>query len=177
MPPGAASAFFDVQIIGDDHGVQHMLKVLDTAMSAPAIGAMLTQQIEPFIKERAAKRFAGEGDDAVGKWAPLSSETERIRSSQGFSPAHPINVRTTELENYIVRGTGSVNIFSEGATLQYPKPSGKLSIREKMATAQKGRAKPRTVPRPVLGLSHTDLEFVLLTLAYHVKGTARTVTP
>lgn len=124
------------------------------------------------VRERAAQRFAGEGDDVSGKWAPLLPATQEIRSRGEWpvGPTSPINKRTGELEDYITKSDAQVVAHSLGATMTYPKPTTRKSISQKMKTAQQGRSIPRTVPRPVLGLNERDLSAVLLGLAFHVRG-------
>ena len=150
-----------------------MLTRLDTALSPVGMAAFLTGAVEPWVRERAQDRFASEGDDVVGSWAPLQPATVDVRSrgEWAIGGEHPINKRTGELENYITKSNGKAWPHALGATLTYPgKPSGKKSIVEKMKTAQTGRSHPRTVARPVLGLNERDLLHVLTSLAFYVKG-------
>lgn len=174
---GPSTGFIDIAIIGDDRGVQAMLKHLDTSLDPLAIAGMLGAKVGPYLRERAKARFTGEGDDVTGAWQPLAVATHGFRAAgraQGLwsvGDANPINVRTHELENYITQGNGFAYPHTTGATLQFPKPSGKSSIREKMKTAQQGKAFPRTPPRPVIGMNDRDVLFVISTLAFHVKGT------
>lgn len=162
--------FLDFEIVGSRAQVEHMLMRLDTALSPWGIMAFMNSFVSPWLQERAESRFANEGDDAVGSWAPLKESTQEIRESHGFGASHPINRRTGELEAYIM-GDSLVQPIAGGVTLKMPgKPSGKASVREKMRTAQKGRTNPPTVPRPVLGMNETDLSHILTGLAFHVKN-------
>jgi len=165
-----------VQVVGNDEGVEQMLHVLDTALNPVAIGAFLGGVVGPFLEGRARSRFANEGDDAVGKWAPLQQTTVDIRESQGYGGAHPINHRTGELEEFITGSGNYTTVHPWGATLQFPGASPIGEMEEKVRTAQMGKSAQYkggsdTVPRPVLGLSETDLVYVMSALALHIKGT------
>lgn len=160
-------------IVGDTAGVQAMLNHLDTAISPTGLMFFLTGTVGPWIRERAKDRFESEGDDVVGKWAPLAPATQEIRSRGEWpvGPTGPINKRTGELEAYVTGSDALVTGHSLGATLTFPgKRTSKRSIKTKMETAQKGRAKPRTPARPVLGLNEKDLSYVITMLAFHVQG-------
>lgn len=119
--------------------------------------------IGPYLSKRAGERFASEGDDVTGPWAPLKEATIRIRETEGFA-AGPINRRTGELENWVVQGGWNAYPTGFGASMRYPgrEPSGEL--RRKVETAQKGRVYPSTEPRPVLGVNEADLLFTLTAL-------------
>jgi len=169
--------FVDVLIIGDDKGVQAMLHRLDTALNPVAIVAFLGGTVDAWFRQRAQSRFANEGDEVVGSWAPLSFATQQIRSQLGYGPAHPINVRTTELERYIVDATPSVVATATGALYTTPGSPASGKLKQKMEAAQRGLASPPTPARPVLGMGETDMAFILEALAYHVEGRGRVPSP
>lgn len=162
-------AGISIQIVGDVAGVQAMLSHLESKLHPPQMGMFLQAYVEPYLQKRAGDRFSNEGDDAVGKWAPLKPATEGIRSSQGYGSAHPINRRTGELEDYIRNTPGSVLIHPAGANLTYPGTPASGELADKVSTAQGGRANPPTLPRPVLGMNTTDLAAVLTMLAYEIQ--------
>jgi hypothetical protein len=165
-----------IQVIGDDRGVQRALHALDTALNPVALAVFLGAAVEPWVKKRADTRFAQEGDDVSGPWKPLEQVTQNIRASQGFGAAHPINVRTGELERYITESQGFSNANALGATLTYPNsaPVGELHNKVKVAQAGGRQAGHRDTPaRPVLGLGPQDLSFVLLALTAHVQKVGR----
>lgn len=177
----ASGQGMSIQLIGDVAGVQRMISHLDTALNPVAIATFLGGVVAPYLGERAESRFSNEGDDVVGRWAPLQASTEMFREQGrnqglwGVGDAHPINVRTHELELYITSGVGNTTPTPSGAILQYPNPSAgsSRSLREKMKTAQQGRQKPRTVPRPVIGLNERDMTFVLMALATSIQKAGR----
>jgi hypothetical protein len=166
----------EIKIWGDDRGVQAMLHRLDTALNPVAVLGFLQGEVGPYLAQRAASRFAGEGDDVVGRWKPLSDATQEWRRKgreQGqweVGDAHPINVRTHELEDYITGGAGEAYPLGSGAALAFPSrnPPKSRGLQEKMKTAQVGRK--RTPARPVIGLNEQDLLFVLTGLAFQIKG-------
>lgn len=166
-----ASGFIDFDIVGNQRGVQAMLNSIDSALSPSGLATFLGMAVGPWVKERAQDRFATEGDDVTGKWAPLSEVTVDIREKSGFEGAHPINRRTGELEEYITQGQVGVVATPGLAVMTYPKnPPNTKSLKEKVSTAQRGRSNPSTVPRPVLGLNERDLAQVLTMLAFHVQA-------
>lgn len=162
-------AGMSISIIGNDAGVQAMLHAVDTALNPVAIAGFLGAEVDPYLRGRARDRFAQEGDDAVGGWAPLREATQDIRAQMGYGPAHPINVRTGELERYITGSPNRITVAPWGAALNFPgnPPAGELH--DKLLIAQIGGGERNTVPRPVLGLSETDLAWVLTALAFHVQ--------
>lgn len=161
-----------LELIGDDAGVQAMLLHLDTALNPTAMAGFLGVKVGVYLKERAAKRFGNEGDDVSGPWAPLAPSTQLVRANGDWAvgPDHPINRRTGELEAYITQSDILAGMFGYGSSVTYP---GKLgtgkSLRQKVSTAQQGRSKPSTVPRPVLGINENDALFILTELAFYVE--------
>lgn len=120
-------------------------------------------------------RFDAEGDQAVGKWAPLRPVTEWIRVFEGFPAAHPINVRTGNLRGWLTTNDGFTNEYGYGAKLTWPTPPPAGELASKYKTAQVGgKVKVgnnyRTVvPRPVVGADQTDLQFLLSGLQSWLK--------
>jgi hypothetical protein len=159
-----------MRIYVDSRHLELMLTRLQAALSSPELAGFLTTEVGPWLDMRAKQRFAGEGDDAVGPWAPLQPSTQMIRTKKGYGAAHPINVRTHELENYITGGTSVGNPIGIGARMIFPERGApKPSIRKKLEVAQIGQNQhPRTVPRPVLGMNLTDLTFVLTRLSVYI---------
>lgn len=148
-----------------------MLAHLDSSLSPVGLGAFLFGSVGPWVKRRAADRFANEGDDVSGKWLPLQQSTIEIREKAGFPGRNPINKRTGELEAYITQGQIGVTAGPGVGVLRYPDNAPRTrAIREKVKTAQKGRAMPATRPRPILGLNERDLAQVIEMLAFHVQG-------
>lgn len=165
-----AAPGISISIIGDFAGVEAMLLAVDTALNPVAIAGFLGAEVDPWLRTRARSRFASEGDDAVGQWAPLKESTQDIRSQLGYGASHPINVRTGELENYITGGPNRLDVAPWGASLTFPNGNTPGDLKEKVEIAQIGGGDRNTVPRPVLGLSNTDLTFVLGALAGHIQS-------
>ena len=163
-----------IAVTVDHRQVDRMLLNLNDALSVVGMYHFLDKSVGPWLQGRAQDRFAGEGDDVVGKWAPLEPATNTLRRAAGFPEEHPINRRTGELERYIVGGGWDVTASTTLSVLTYPggpEPSGTLG--DKMRTAQQGAATPPTVPRPVVGVNEADLAFVLGAMATYVTIAAR----
>lgn len=149
--------------------VDEVMDKLLVFLSPIGTSLFLGSTIGPYLSKRAGERFAGEGDDVVGKWAPLKDSTVAIRESQNYPGAHPINRRSGELENWVVDGGWDAYPTGFGASLRYPgtRPSGEL--KDKVLTAQAGREFPKTVARPVLGVNENDLFFLIGAYTYAME--------
>jgi hypothetical protein len=122
------------------------------------------------VRHRIEARFAMEGDDATGKWEQLAWMTQRIRAFQGFSPRHPINVRTGAMRRHLLTSFRINAMGGSGATLVVPGNDGNATMNAKVAMAQQGGwtrqsnrfgGPNRHVPaRPVLGVSERDADKV-----------------
>lgn len=166
------TAFLDIDIIGTTAQADRMLDYLYGILSPVSMGAFLGLNIGPYLQSRARDRFQQEGDDVSGEWHPLSQVTQEIRARAQYGPSHPINQRTGELVDYITKSQFSVVASDVGAILTYPPKrttSRRKSLRAKMTAAQRGKIKPRTPARPVLGMNETDLAFVITTLAFYIQ--------
>lgn len=141
----------------DAVAAQAMLTRLEQKMLPPSMIAFMQSTVVPYIHQRTAARFAGEGDDVVGKWSPLKVETETIRLKHGYPGAHPINVRTGQMRNAVTGSFGDV-ISAGGVTdLEFPNTvniAGQLA--RKIMTAQMGSSFPPTPARPILGFNEND---------------------
>ncbi|QEM40907.1 MAG: head-to-tail connector protein [Phage AS32] len=155
-----------------DRDVARSLDNLIGLLSPVGATAFLGAHMGPYLSRRAKERFESEGDDVSGVWAPLKPVTIQMRHAQGFE-AGPINRRTGELENWVVRGGWNAYPTALGASMQYPakKPAGEL--RKKVQTAQKGKEYPNTVARPVLGVNEADLIFFQTSLMFAVGEAMR----
>lgn len=164
--------YIDIDITGDTQYVEKMITQLDFKLGPQGLTAFLAMTVFPYLISRAKERFQSEGDDVVGKWTPLAPTTEVIRQSMGFGGAHPINVRTGELERYITQGSPSASVQASplGAFLKHPASPASGKLKSKVKTAQQGDPKfARGVPpRPVLGMNEVDLGFVMAALAFYV---------
>jgi hypothetical protein len=154
-----------------DDDLQAGIAKLALLLGSEGLTTFLGATVGPYLRERTQQRFANEGDDVVGQWAPLQPATVAIREASMFNIGgeHPINRRSGELEDWVTEGNYFPYPTGVGASMQYPskKPAGEL--RDKLKTAQGGRADPRTVARPVLGVNEKDLLFVTAALAAAVE--------
>lgn len=145
---------FRMIIIVDNRQADAVLLRLENALSDSSMEAFLLRNTADYIHERTRARFAGEGDDVTGAWQPLLPATEHIRMNLGYPGAHPINVRTGDMESYL---TGDSGAITGQTTWTFPAPgSATGELAEKIKTAQQGKAMPSTVPRPVIGMNNVD---------------------
>ena len=158
-----------LQIIGDDRGVTALLSNLERALEPPSIASFLGSRVDPILRKRAKDRFRMEGDDVSGGWVPLASSTQAIRASQGYGPAHPINKRTGQLEDYITGYRPDISIDPGlGASINFPGGSPQGDLADKLKVAQSGALFPRTPARRVLGVNEKDLELIMIALSRHI---------
>lgn len=164
--PGA-----EVMIYGDFNEVRRLLFALSETLSPQRLTLYMSQVLKPFIQQRAAERFANEGDEVSGPWAELSEATVAIRENMGLPGAHPINVRTGQLQEFVTT-TGDVYPTAMQSVLAMPSwqgVGGDPQITEKLQTAQLGSPDGKTQPRPVLGLGAKDMTFALISLAAFIE--------
>lgn len=162
-----------VEIVVDSHDLERTLAVLQSRLSSPGLSMFLQGAVAPWLKQRAEERFAGEGDDVSGPWLPLAESTQDIRSrgDWGVGASHPINVRTGDLERWITEGGSTILPWAHGAMMIYPESSSPDPVlATKIKTAQAGKSRPKTPPRPVLGVNERDLAYVMGSLAAFVTS-------
>lgn len=150
---------FQIEVDLESGNAQQNLKLL-TDRTGPGLSGFMNTELVQYIQGRARDRFANEGDDAVGAWAPLQPSTEVRRAAKGYPPSHPINVRSGDLRSYIVGDRGNVSGGADFWELTWPNTPPSQDLLEKTQTAQLGSAFPNTVARPVVGLSPKDLDGV-----------------
>lgn len=156
-----------VRFLVSDDDVEEMLSRAEFVSSFGGMSKFLDQEVDPYLRARAAHRFASEGDAASGKWAPLAPSTVAIRRSEGYPGEHPINRRTGDLERWITGVDGRVTPGESGGDISYlvlPGGNPYGEIGEKIMAAQTGNAPSgkRQPRRPVLAMDNSDLQVVLL---------------
>lgn len=144
---------------------------LDVALSPVGLTSWMENSVDPYLRARAAARFASEGDDATGAWRALKDVTNHFRETEGFPGGHPINKRTGELEAFIIGEDALVVPMGAGAALDFPgrMPGGYLG--EKFRTAQQGKSSPHTLPRPVVAMSARDRTEIMTMLMFFIGDT------
>lgn len=158
----------------DTHDLERTLQNLETALSPIGLSLFLTGTVLPWVKERAENRFLNEGDEVVGKWAPLAPSTQEFRANGpwGVGPDHPINKRSGDLEDYITNADSGIVTAADAALLIYPNNPPTGPLKEKVQTAQGGKSKPKTPARPVLGLGAADMAFTMQALKVFIEAAA-----
>jgi hypothetical protein len=152
-----------------------LIGAVDQATSPESLAMFLSEEAQPYFAAEIIDRFAVEGDEKSGDWAPLSEATESIRASLGFPASDPINERTGDLLRLVAENY-EIEPGLTGAVLQIPGESAmnQCDLRDKLTTAQLGSASnpiPNfgpTPPRPVLAVDPSDLEALLLLLRAHI---------
>lgn len=179
MPPYAGRVV-EIDFIGDDKGVQQLLRRMEVGFSSVSMAAFLGTTVGPWLQQRAKNRFQNEGDETVGRWKGLELSTQDIRRNGPWQvgPAHPINVRTHEMENYVTGSAGDAIPVGPIAQLTFPDRNrgGSKELQKKMRTAQKGskqKGMKNTPARPVIGLGVQDLTFTLAALHLYADRTGK----
>lgn len=163
----APNGLVSILMTGDSRQVMRMLTKLNSSLEPAEVAVWLGTVVDPYLRKRARDRFRSEGDDVTGKWEPLKGPTQYIRSNAGYGAAHPINRRTGELEAYITGTAPRLNAAAV-ATLTLPGKAPKGELHTKVKTAQRGKIKPATAPRPVLGVNERDLATVMTELSLYL---------
>jgi len=163
-----SQVFIQIETISVERIIANLMRVL----SEHGLVAFLEAEVGPYLSRRAGERFANEGDDVVGTWAPLRPATQAIRAESPYAigPDHPINRRSGELENWVVQG--GWNAYPEGymATLEYPGSLPTGDLLDKVKTAQSGDVATNTVARPVLGLNENDMLWFIAAMTANVEA-------
>lgn len=169
-PKGQDFGGAQVDVVADtrtaDIIMEGFLKAFD---SQTVTSELLVGRVYPLLQGRARARFASEGDDVSGAWAELRPYTQKERAKGGFGPRGPINVRTGQLRSHVIDRPPDADPNTLGGTLWFPKRGGVGKAIEKVRVAQSGSKKPRTPPRPVLGVNEQDMELIMLQAAYHIE--------
>lgn len=160
---------FLVDIETDAASAVAVLAHLTMKLSPAGLHTFLDTMVDPFIRARVDQRFASEGDDVVGAWHPLTVATQMIRAAKGYPSAHPINQRSHKMHSFLVNTQSDVKPTGIGATLTHPPPTGDGLMNQKIQTAQAGKSRPRTPPRPVIGVNENDMLFITSELALYLS--------
>lgn len=151
----------DVEILDQD-----IVRIIHK-LSDESLARWMKDDALDIIEGRTERRFEAEGDDASGKWAPLTHDTQRIRSSQGYMPDHPILERSGELREAVLTSKGNLTVDPSGVMLEWPgginTPDNSKHIA--YAIAQKGSLPNKTVSRPIAAADDTDMILLMESLA------------
>lgn len=151
----------------DDADVTQMFVRLDAAISPLGLATFFEERVDPYLQMRMRERFAQEGDDVTGPWDQLAYSTEEYREAGGYDRSHPINRRSGEMEDYLTENA-LIAPLGSGAFLQTPGRQATGELATKVKTAQQGKSKPFTRPRPVMGMNVRDKTEIMMLLAYFV---------
>lgn len=160
------AASLEIQIYSSS--VTETMQRVEAALTPAGLSIFAATRIRQWLQERAEARFASEGDDASGKWLPLSDVTNKIRSQLGYPPVSPINVRTGGMETFVTQAAGDVGVDAFGVTYRFPGGSPGPDMLRKLQGAQHGGA--RQPARPVAAVNITDAAGVLGLLGDFILG-------
>lgn len=170
-PRAANWGYFSITV--DSVQVGDMLAAALQAISGPSLLVFLEEMASEYFTEEIIDRFAFEGDDASGDWAPLEESTQRIREALGYSGDHPINERTQELLNFVAFHRDFMS-GPQSAVMSVPGEPNSQSIEAKLRTAQQGSINNPmfpgavTPPRPVLAYNAGDMANLLKLLELYL---------
>lgn len=142
--------------------VDELLDNMELALSPAAFIAFLAGEVEPLFQEIARENFDAEGT-RNDPWPELAYNTQRRRQELGFGPAHPINIRTGHLEDYIL-SNGVITELEGGAEWVWPRPTSDAELSKKFKTAQRGDGRSNTPERPIVEASEQDFLTVITLL-------------
>ncbi len=170
-PRAAQWGYFSV--LTDATEVGELLAATWAALSGPSLAVFLETMASEYFTEEIIDRFAYEGDDASGDWAPLADSTRRIREALGYPGSNPINERTQELLKFVAFHRE----FGVGPNMGFMDVPGKpdtQSVEAKLRTAQQGSSNnplfpgATTPPRPVLATNAGDMVNLLRLLEIYL---------
>lgn len=154
----------EISYVVSDKRVQLRIRAIEERISASGMAAFFMSVGTNYLQGRATARFEGGGDDASGKWHPLSPHTIRDKVEAGLDPR--INIRTGAMKAYVESAPGYViGGGSAGTTFGWPRASPSKDIQDRIRLAQFGSAKlgidrgdVRDVPaRPVIAADAGDM--------------------
>lgn len=131
------------------------LQAISDRIGTAGLAAFLQGFAAPLLQERAAARFADEGDSASGPWKPLSDATISRREKAGYVPIK-INERTGQMRAWVEGAPGRVFSSKGFAVLEWPGTPSNRTTGKKLKVAQMGLAEPYTPPRPVIAIDPED---------------------
>lgn len=129
----------------DDKDTNRALQALWWTLSGNSLAKFHKSFTERWLQERASARFMSEGDDASGRWAPLTDSRMDIRENQGYL-AWPINEASGDLYDYITKTPGDVTFGANWSAFFFPGNPRNPGERAKLETAQKGRPAGNPMP-------------------------------
>lgn len=165
---------FEIEVemdFNDSVRINRLINGLSAGMSGAGLTTLLSQEVQPYLHHRAWQRFMTQGDDASGRWAPLTETTQKFRRFYAkrdglkIQPDFPINERTTQLRDYV---TQSFDILKTEQSARLAIPSTKTSgygrfISRKLRHAQLGGIGlngDRFPARPVAVISGKDKQVI-----------------
>lgn len=169
------SVSFDIDLdVNVDEIIIEQLRELEFVFSKEFMAWFLGVEITQYLQQRATTRFSREGKQAGEKpWRPLAQATREERILMGYNGAHPINVRTGDMEDWVTNADSHVFGMTGDMTLEWPGSMPEGELYDKIQTAQMGKKDNQyggyTPPRPVIRFSEVDFAHLMANLALQMK--------
>lgn len=150
----------DVDVDVDATSVLLLLGRTDDAVSMSHVSGAFTSDgvVVEALQQQVRARFAGQGDDASGRWEPLSAATIDMRTRMGYG-AGPINRRTGRMYEWLTNDAGDLEVLGEGLFYTWPQVPGGMA--ERFETAQQGSEETGAPARPVVAADGDDLMSIM----------------
>jgi hypothetical protein len=152
----------------DDAAAMYLIMHLASRLSNAGLRLFLSGHVLPHLREEIEESFATETDPEDESWLSLAEATITIRESKGYGSG-PINQRTGELKNFIMRNS-FLGEIGGAFVLQIPGQNASGELGHKMQVA--AGADPKFSARPILGLTENDLAFVVGSMNTWIIGGA-----
>ena len=152
------------EIYIDDAAVQKHLQIAIESLSDDNLAKWAHDYATPYLRERARKRFASEGDDASGPWEPLADSTLKRKSG------NRILRDTGKFYRYVTNTTSGVSRMDGGIEAVFPKrqPTGDHNQKILGFTQEGTRNQPS---REVIASSEVDTQALMQLLEeYAISG-------
>lgn len=144
--------------------VQARIRAIENRIGTAGLSAFFMSVGTNYLQGRAGERFTQGGDDASGKWHPLSPHTVREKQEGGFDTR--INIRTGAMKSYIEDAPGYIiGGGAKGTSFGWPRAAPSKNLQDRIRLAQFGsaelgidRGNARDVPaRPVIAADAGDM--------------------
>lgn len=153
----------NLQVVTDIRRPTLKLRALQDRVGGAGLAAFMHGFAAPLLQDRAATRFAEEGDSASGWWQPLRESTIARREKENLVPIK-INDRTGALRTWVENAPGRIVATKASAAIEWPGRPANSTTAKKLKVAQMGLSDPYTPRRPVVAIDSGDLLTIMAAL-------------
>lgn len=161
------------EIWADASSAIHMAELVRLKLAPGPLAGFLQGVVEPHLKDETDATFGKEASPAGDPWAPLAPSTIQNRLDEGYLSG-PIQYRSGELFNFFQDAGSDILATPAGTQMDWPSKSGidagSGRLKYKVGSAQRGNKRTGAPPRPIMGLTIHDLEFVTMGLLEYIVG-------